>query len=620
MQIQKETAHLATDTPLDNTAQKTGSKPEHCDVEEPSWTVFPGDWIAHYPRGSKPAPTGFPADPKCEVCGEPGLFNDPCLPDTHYWYNIPAHTVRCQSCQEAHWWADGYEISEFGFPSCWNHKHNREERIAERERNQLQQAAHYRAHNGEGEYCVLYQSLLAQESEQVRRSIEQLDKTERIGWDMAELMDAIVGMVRRYVVFPLREQAIVIATWVVHTWLVRAFDYTPYLFVFSASKRSGKSRVLEVIELLARNPEKTEGANAAALIRSNSEDNPPTMLLDEMDALYSKKNDAEAENTRRFLNAGYRIGSKFLRCVGQGADIKVSKFPAFCPKALAGINRCLPDTVLDRSIPIELVRQSRETRAERFREREVKKVVAPLRAELEAFVQRPGLLDALRDARPVLPEALNDRMQDITEPLIAIADLAGGHWPESLRSALVKLCGEEEDEDIGVKLLAAIKKVFDSHRADKLPTEKLLGYLVDSGDDAPWSLMWLDDIKQDKIQKAATKLARRLKPYKIKARKVRIGKDAVQGYCRADFEGAWKTYSIDSAYLSGTSGTLEQSSISQRENICSTSVPLPVSEPEHSIYDGELAKCSTVPAVPLTPTKMANSDDGEPESEHYIDV
>jgi hypothetical protein len=428
VQIQTLTAHPATDPSLDSN-QTNGSKPTPFQArvnnhEQPLWVVYPGDWIAHSPTDSKPVPDGFPVDPKCEVCGEPGLFNDPCLPDTHYWFNVKTYAVRCQSCQETHWWADGYEIDEVGFPSCWNYEHTREERIAERERNQLQKAAQYRSRNGEGEYRVLYEALLAREPEQTRWMIEQLGKTERVGWRMAEFLDAIVSTMRRYVVFPMREQAIVIAAWVIHTWLFKAFDYTPYLFVFSASKRAGKSRVLEVIELLVRNPEKTEGANAAALIRSNSEDNPPTMLLDEMDALYSKKNDAEAENTRRFLNAGYRTGSKFLRCVGQGADIKVNKFPAFCPKALAGIDRCLPDTVLDRSIPIELVRQSREARAERFRERDVKKVVAPLRAELEALAQRLGLVDVLREARPLLPEALNDRMQDITEPLIAIADLA----------------------------------------------------------------------------------------------------------------------------------------------------------------------------------------------------
>lgn len=168
---------------------------------------------------------------------------------------------------------------------------------------------------------------------------------------LGELLDAVVAILWRYVVFSLPEQASVIAAWIVHTHLLEAFDYTAYLFVFSASKRSGKSRVLEVIEQLARKPIKTEGGSAAALVRSVGETDPPTMLLDEMDALYSKKTDSEGENTRRFLNAGYRRGAKFLRCFGQGAEINAKDFPAFCPKALAGIDRCLPDTVMDPQYP-----------------------------------------------------------------------------------------------------------------------------------------------------------------------------------------------------------------------------------------------------------------------------
>jgi hypothetical protein len=372
---------------------------------------------------------------------------------------------------------------------------------------------------------------------------------------LGELLDAVVAILRRYVVFSLPEQASVIAAWIIHTWLFDAFDYTAYLFVFSAAKRSGKSRVLEVIEQLARKPIKTEGASAAALVRSVGENDPPTMLLDEMDALYSKKTDTEGENTRRFLNAGYRRGAKFLRCFGQGADINAKYFPAFCPKALAGINRCLPDTVLDRSILIELVRQSREQKAERFREREVKEIVAPLRAELEALAKQQELIDALRDARPVLPEALNDRLQDITEPLIAIVDRVGGDWPGRLREALVKLCAGEEDADRGVKLLAAIKAVFDKTDQDKLTTRQVLDGLI-TIEDGPWALMFEDALKHERLSSAASRLARMLKPYKIKTHTIRVSEDETgRGYCRGDFEKEWERYLPPPAHPPGKGNT-----------------------------------------------------------------
>jgi hypothetical protein len=60
---------------------------------------------------------------------------------------------------------------------------------------------------------------------------------------LGDLLHAVCETLRRYVVFPLQEQTTVIALWIAHAWLFRAADYTPYLFIFSASKRSGKTRV-----------------------------------------------------------------------------------------------------------------------------------------------------------------------------------------------------------------------------------------------------------------------------------------------------------------------------------------------------------------------------------------
>jgi hypothetical protein len=60
--------------------------------------------------------------------------------------------------------------------------------------------------------------------------------------ELSDLLDSIVAVLRRYVVFPLEEQAEVIALWVAHTWGLAAFEYTPYLHVFSAETACGKSR------------------------------------------------------------------------------------------------------------------------------------------------------------------------------------------------------------------------------------------------------------------------------------------------------------------------------------------------------------------------------------------
>jgi hypothetical protein len=203
--------------------------------------------------------------------------------------------------------------------------------------------------------------------------------------------------------------------------------------------------------------------------------------------------------------------------------------------------------VLDRSLPVELVRQSREERAARFREREAKAEVKILRAELEAWVQQLDLVDTLRDARPALPEELTDRQQDYCEPLLAIADLAGGEWPARARAAVIKLCSQEEDVSLGVRLLAAIHGIFDSTGADKLTTKDILEALI-TIEDGPWALMFEDQLRQNKLQSAAAKLARLLKGYKrpdgekIKPRPIRLDDEVVKGFYRSDFEEAWKRY------------------------------------------------------------------------------
>jgi hypothetical protein len=396
---------------------------------------------------------------------------------------------------------------------------------------------------------------------------------------LSALLEAVEAFLRRYVVFQYPEQAKVCALWAIHTWAFNAFDYTPYLSVFAAEKRSGKSRLLEVLSLLVCNARLTSGSSSAALIRSVGEDNPPTILLDEVDAVYSKKNDAEAENTRQFLNAGFRRGAKFLRCVGQGGAMEVKEFPAFCPKALSGIGRCLPDTVLDRSLAVELVRQSREDRAERFREREAEAKVATLRAELEAWVQLPGVIDVLRDARPALPEELTDRQQDYCEPLLAIADMAGGDWLGRSRVALIKLCSQEEDASLGVKLLTDIKGIFDSKGSDKLHTIDILNALVAIEDDRPWAAWWLDNLKHDKPEKPASRLSKLLKPYgtkqrPIKSRPIRLSDKVARGYEIDDFKHAFERYlpPPEKAVTSVTSVTYEGKSVTAPDNVTALGV------------------------------------------------
>ena len=71
------------------------------------------------------------------------------------------------------------------------------------------------------------------------------------GEDGAQLLDDVLVFLTSYVAFPSFAAAVAVTLWAAHTHLVRRFDTTPRLALVSPEKRCGKSRVLELLELLS---------------------------------------------------------------------------------------------------------------------------------------------------------------------------------------------------------------------------------------------------------------------------------------------------------------------------------------------------------------------------------
>jgi Protein of unknown function (DUF3631) len=357
----------------------------------------------------------------------------------------------------------------------------------------------------------------------------------------AEILNQLVTFIRRFVALSY-VQAVMVALWVLHTHAIDAADCTPYVHINSAEKRSGKTRLLEVLALLAARPWLTGRVSAAVLVRKTANEQ-PSLLLDESDAAF--KGDKEyAEALRGILNAGFRRGGVTSLCVGQGANMSYRDFPVFSPKAIAGIGY-LPDTIADRAVPIELRRRRRGEQVERFRQRKVEPEAVPLHSAAATWAEEN--LRALADAEPELPDELDDRAQDIVEPLLAIAEAVGGEWPERARHAAVALLtGEHRDdaESLGVRLLRDIRSAFDSGDADRLTTGKLLGQLL-KHDDAPWRYL-----KGEQLD--ANRLARMLKPYRIAPKQFKVNGEKTRGYLRANFEDAWERYLPEPGTEAGT--------------------------------------------------------------------
>lgn len=339
-------------------------------------------------------------------------------------------------------------------------------------------------------------------------------------------LDEIASMIRRFVVLT-PVQADVTSLWVAHTHAFEAADATPYLAVTSPEKRSGKTRLLEVLELLVREPLLTMNISDAALYRSIKELN-PTLLFDEIDAIFSAKA-RDREDLRGLLNSGYRRGAVVPR-MGGAKMTTLEYFPVFGAKVFAGIGDCLPDTIVDRAIQIRLQRRTRDEVVDRFRRRDVSPEADALRDTL-ANLLSPHI-DHLRNLRPDLPDELDDRARDVWEPLFALADLAGDEWHVRSRAAALELStGEErEDDSQTARLISDIHSVFEETGEERLRTADLIEHLSQI-EESPWGDWYGKPLSPQALSKL-------LKPYRIKTMPVWVHGEKARGYKLEQFADA----------------------------------------------------------------------------------
>jgi hypothetical protein len=267
------------------------------------------------------------------------------------------------------------------------------------------------------------------------------------------------------------------------------------------------------------------------------EDEHPTLLWDEVDSLFGNRKSSEAnENKRALLNAGYERGIKAIRMQrAEGGFVKITYDP-FCPKILAGIGR-LPDTIVDRSIPILIHRKLKTQPCQKYR-RQDRAAAKLIHDVLETWSKDPELLKTLRESQPQMPESLTDRQEDIWEPLFAVADAIGGDVPRLAREAARVLCDNGEDElGYSAAQLFAIKKVVGEQ--DRISSADLIDGL--SEDDALPSRFLEDD--KPNYKKIGHWLSKFIKSYGGKpARKLRFGEQTLMGYEAADLKQVFDRY------------------------------------------------------------------------------
>ncbi len=341
--------------------------------------------------------------------------------------------------------------------------------------------------------------------------------------DGADLLDRLAQAVRRHMVLP-SGAAEAAALWIVHSHAHDTAAISPILAVTSPTPECGKTTLLTLLLALVRRPLPAANITAAAVFRA-VEKWSPTLVIDEADTFLK-----DSDELRGVLNSGHNKQTAFvIRTTGE--DHEPRAFRTWAPKAIALIGT-LPPTLESRAVHVELRRIGDGETVEPLRGDRLD-ALEPLRRQ--AFTWAQDHANALKRAEPDLPAGLRGRAADNWRHLIAIADEAGGSWPQRARHAAETLDAVRSEVTTAVMLLEDIRAAFDEAQVDRMTSGHLTEALA-AGEDRPWP-EW-------KAGRPITpnQLARLLKPFRICPATIRTSLGTAKGYMRTAFDDAFARY------------------------------------------------------------------------------
>jgi uncharacterized protein DUF3631 len=378
-----------------------------------------------------------------------------------------------------------------------------------------------------------------------------------------ELLDTLRSQLVRFLILP-KWAAETMALWILRTYCFQLRDVTTYLGIESPEKRCGKTTLITVLNELVHRAMVASNISPPAFFRV-IEEMRPTLLIDEADT-FLQGND----QLRGILNAGYKKKTAIVwrvdNSLNNGKDdfhvvpkrssasetfnlqpapcndqqngkddfhvvpriSSLRQFSSWCPKAISQIGR-LPDTLADRCIVIRMHRKSPRESCERLRNLDT----TDLRRQCVQFVQDHS--PEIANATPEIPPNLNDRAAEIWEPLLVLADLAGGEWPATARQAAVALRASNQENNPIVSLLLDIFMAFALSGDKRLQSRALVTHLANSSDRP-----WMELPKATAINESW--LAHQLRPYDVKPKHFRFGQTTGRGYALDDFEEVFRRY------------------------------------------------------------------------------
>ncbi|AMT96570.1 DUF3631 domain-containing protein [Psychrobacter alimentarius] len=372
----------------------------------------------------------------------------------------------------------------------------------------------------------------------------------------AMVADEIYKLVTRHIACT---DAVAIAStlWIIFTWVIEASHIAPIAWINAPEKRCGKSQLLTLIALMSKRSLPSSNITAAALFRC-IEKYKPTLIIDEVDTFVN-----DNEDLRGVLNAGHsRDNPYIIRCAGD--DNEPKEFYVYGAKALSGIGK-IPSTLMDRSISLTLRRKLSNEHRDRVRDLS-RDTTNTIKAKLARWSD--DNLQVVKDATPLLPKAINDRMQDNWEILLKVAAILGDEWLQHANSACIEISGIEHDEpSLNEQLLIDIKVIFELKKVTRIFSDDLITALC-----ADPEMNWSTYNRGKPITQK--QVSNRLGEYNISPKQMRTANGNRRGYDIAYFQDTFKRYlsaissqSVTALQVNDSKGYSEKVSVTTQSNV-----------------------------------------------------
>lgn len=357
------------------------------------------------------------------------------------------------------------------------------------------------------------------------------------------IINKIENYLNRFVSFSDPNYTLPIALWTLCTFIYPHFDAFPYMVITSETKRSGKSRLSELMGFVCSNPMSSGAMTPASIFQSITNDH-PTIFFDEAEVLSQES----ASVMRSVLNMGYRKGQTVVRMRGNEAK----QYEVYCPKVFILIGDVY-DTLRDRSI---IVRMLRGEPKERFTYEAAKMDGEVLRTEAASILadKTSELIQSYVDYKGI--EFLTDRDEEIWTPLFVMCEAIAPERMKELRRVAIDMSTEKtapkrahydvraseteaEGAEYADRLVNDMRSVIG--KREYVASSELLPALL-AIDIAPWRKFQGKGLSYENI-------GNMLKRFGISPRAIRIGsgkggkwkkQKVVKGYTAKDLDAAIK--------------------------------------------------------------------------------